>query len=291
MDLFLQVIANSIVLGSIYAVMAFGLVIVFGVMRVINFAHGVLAVLGAYASLQLYRSLGIDPFISLLVTVPLFFALGWLLYKILFSRLGPKSESTSMVVSFGVGIIIEVLIIMAWSANFQAISLEYGTNVISFGPVRLTYVRVISILIAFATVIALTVFLARAKLGKAIRAVIQDREAATYVGINVEHVAAVTFGIAIGSVALGGVLLGSVYAFYPAVHLDWIGRLFAIVVLGGMGSISGAFVGAFIMAFAESFVSLQFGSSWAPAVSFSLIILVLLLRPGGIAGVATAVRA
>jgi branched-chain amino acid transport system permease protein len=291
MDLFLQVLANGIVLGSIYAVMAFGLAIVFGVMRVINFAHGVLAVLGAYASLQLFQGLGIDPFVSLLVTVPLFFALGWILYKAVFSRLGRNSESASMVVSFGIGIVIEVLIIMVWSANFQAISPDYATNVIVLGPVRLTYVRVLAIVVALAAVVGLTAFLARSKLGKAIRAVIQDREAATYVGIDVDRVAAFTFGIAIGSVALGGVLLGTVYAFYPAVHLDWIGRLFAIVVLGGMGSVGGAFVGAFIVAIAETFVSLQFGTSWAPAVSFSIIILVLLLRPGGLAGVVAAKRA
>jgi branched-chain amino acid transport system permease protein len=196
-----------------------------------------------------------------------------------------------MVVSFGIGIAVEVLIIMIWSANFQAISPTYGTEVLTFGPVRLTYVRVIAIGIALAAVIGLTAFLARSKLGKAIRAVIQDREAATYVGIDVDRVAAFTFGIAIGSVALGGALLGTVYAFYPSVHLDWIGRLFAIVVLGGMGSVGGAFAGAFIVAIAESFVSLQFGTTWAPAVSFSIIILVLLSRPGGLAGVAAAKRA
>jgi branched-chain amino acid transport system permease protein len=291
MDLFLQVLANGIVLGSIYAVMAFGLAIVFGVMRVINFAHGVLAVLGAYVSLELFRSLGLDPFVSLVATVPLFFALGWVLYRVIFSRLGPRSESASMVVSFGLGIAIEVLIIMIWSANFQSISPDYATDVVTLGPVRLTYVRVLAIVIAGVAVVSLSTFLGRSRFGKAIRAVIQDREAATYVGIDVDRVAAITFGVAIGSVALGGVLLGTVYAFYPSVHLDWIGRLFAIVVLGGMGSVTGAFFGAYIVAIAETFVSLEFGTAWAPAVSFSIIILVLLLRPGGLAGATASKRA
>jgi len=291
LDLFLQTLVNGIVLGSIYAVMAFGLAIVFGVMRVINFAHGVLAVLAAYVTLQLFRSLGADPFLSLVVTVPLFFVIGWLIHRLLIVRLGTGRESSSMVVTFGLGIIIEVLIIMAWTANFQAISPEYANQVVAFGSLRLTYSRIMAMGIAVTSVLALTQFLARSKIGKGIRAVMQDREAATYVGVDVDHVASITFGIAIASVAIGGVLLGTVYAFYPSVHFDWIGRLFAIVVLGGMGSIGGAFFGAYVVAIAESFVTLYLGSAWAPLVSFSIIILVLLLRPGGLAGVRAMVRA
>ena len=290
-DLYLQTLANGLVLGSIYAVMAFGLAIVFGVMRVINFAHGVLAVLAAYVALQLFNSLGLDPFVSLVATVPLFFAIGWLVHRLLIVRLGAGRESASMVVTFGLGIIVEVIIIMAWTANFQSITPAYANEILAFGPFRLTYSRIAAMAIALASVLVLTQFLSRSKIGKGIRAVMQDREAATYVGIDVDHVAAITFGIAIASVAIGGVLLGTVYAFYPSVHFDWIGRLFAIVVLGGMGSIGGAFFGAYVVALAEAFVTLYLGSAWAPLVSFSIIILVLLLRPGGLAGMKTTVRA
>lgn len=291
MDLLLPTLANGLVLGSIYSVMAFGLAIVFGVMRVINFAHGVIAVLAAYVAFQLFQSTRLDPFLSLGLTVPLFFALGWLIHRLLIARLGANSESASMVVTFGLGISIEVLIIMIWTANFRSISPDYATEVVVFGPVRLSFVRLLAMVIAVTAVVLLVTFLGRSKTGKGIRAVIQDREAATYVGIDVEKVAAFTFGIAIASVAIGGTLLGTVYAFYPAVHLDWIGRLFAIVVLGGMGSIVGAFFAAYIVAIVETFVSLAFGTAWSPLVSFSVIILVLLIRPGGLAGLQTLRRA
>lgn len=290
MTLLLQVLANGLVLGSIYAVMAFGLAIVYGVMRVINFAHGVLAVLAAYVAFQLFQSLGFDPFLSLTATVPLFFVLGWLIYKGLIGRLGSVAESSSMVVTFGLGIAIEVLIIMLWTTSFKSISPAYATRNLVLGPVRLSYTRLIGLGLSVAVLFFLRSFLKGTKIGKGIRAVIQDREAATYMGVDVEHVSSLTFAIAIASVAVGGVQLGTIYAFYPSVHLDWIGRLFAIVVLGGMGSVTGAFLGAYLVAIAESLVSLYFGISWSPLVGFLVIILILLYRPGGLMGQGTLTR-
>lgn len=284
MNLLAQALANGIVLGSIYAVMAFGLAIVYGVMRVINFAHGVLAVLGAYLAYQLFESLGLDPFLSLVVTAPLFFALGWLLYKSLIGRLGDASESASMVLTFGLGIAIEVLIILVWTTGFKTISPSYATENIVIGGIRLSNSRLIGLGLSILVLMLLRFFLDKTKVGKGIRAVIQDREAATYMGVDVERVSSLTFAIAIATVAVGGVQLGAIYAFYPAVHLHWIGRLFAIVVLGGMGSVTGAFVGAYVVAIAESLVGLYFGLSWAPLVGFLIIILVLLYRPGGLMG-------
>ena len=284
MNLTLQALANGMVLGSIYAIMAFGLAIVYGVMRVINFAHGVLAVLAAYITFQLFQSLGLDPFLSLVITVPLFFILGWLIYKGLIGRLGAVAESSSMILTFGLGISIEVLIILLWTTSFKAIAPAYATQTVVLGVVRLSYPRLFALGLSAAVLFLLRSFLKSTKVGKAIRAVVQDREAATYMGVDVEHVSSLTFAIAMATVAVGGVLLGTIYAFYPSVHLDWIGRLFAIVVLGGMGSVTGAFLGAYLVAIAESLVSLLFGISWSPLVGFLVIILVLLYRPRGLMG-------
>jgi branched-chain amino acid transport system permease protein len=284
MNLALQTLANGMVLGSIYAIMAFGLAIVYGVMRVINFAHGVLAVLAAYITFQLFQSLGLDPFLSLVITVPLFFVLGWLIYKGLISRLGALAESSSMILTFGLGISIEVLIILCWTTSFKAIAPAYATRTVVLGVVRLSYPRLFALGLSAAVLFLLRSFLKSTRVGKAIRAVVQDREAATYMGVDVEHVSSLTFAIAMATVAVGGVLLGTIYAFYPSVHLDWIGRLFAIVVLGGMGSVTGAFLGAYLVAITESLVSLLFGISWSPLVGFLVIILVLLYRPGGLMG-------
>lgn len=290
MDLLLQVLANGVVLGSIYAIMAFGLAVVYGVMRIINFAHGVLAVLAAYVTFQLFQSLGIDPFLSLVITAPLFFGFGWLVYKGLISRLGELVGASSMVLTFGLGIAIEVLIILLWTTSFKSIVPSYATHTLVLGVVRLSYPRVLALILAIAVLLLLRAFFRATKVGRAIRAVIQDREAATYMGVDVERVSSFTFSIAMATVAVGGVLLGTIYAFYPAVHLDWIGRLFAIVVLGGMGSMTGAFLGAYLVALAESLVSLYFGISWSPLVGFLVIILVLLYRPGGLLGQGVLVR-
>lgn len=287
----LQVLVNGIALGSIYAVMAFGLAIVYGVMQVVNFAHGVLAVLAAYLAFQLYESWGLDPFASLAITIPLFFALGWLVYRVLLGKVDHGAGSGSMVVTFGLGIALEVLIILIWATNFRSISPAYLHQAIGWGAVRVTYGRLFAVTVAVAALLALTGVMNRTKMGKGIRAVMQDREAAGYVGIDVRQVCALTFAIAMASVAVGGTLLGTLYAFYPAVHLDWTGRLFAIVVLGGMGSIPGAFVGSYLVAMAEAGVSAWAGAAWAPLVSFSVIVLVLLLRPGGVAGVPVGGRA
>lgn len=287
----LQVLVNGIALGSIYSVMAFGLAIVYGVMQVVNFAHGVLAVLAAYLAFELYESWNMDPFMSLSITIPLFFVMGWLIYRVLIGKVDQTPGSGSMVVTFGLGIALEVLIILIWATNFRSISPVYLHQAIGWGAARVTYGRLLAMAVATAALLALSGLMSRTKVGKAIRAVMQDREAAGYVGIDVRRVSALTFAIAMASVAVGGTLLGTIYAFYPAVHLDWIGRLFAIVVLGGMGSIPGAFVGSYLVALAEAAVSAWAGAAWAPLVSFSVIVLVLLLRPGGIAGVPVGGRA
>ena len=284
MTLLPQTLASGIVLGSIYAVMAFGLSIVYGVMRVVNFAHGVLAVFAAYITYQLFQSLGLDPFLALGLTVPLFFALGWLIYKGLLSRLRGELESSSLLLTFGLGISLEVVIILLWTANFKSIVPSYSTHTLVLGPVRLSYPRLLALVFAVVVHAILRWFLRGTRIGKAIRAVTQDRETATYMGVDVEHVCALTFGIAVATVAVGGVLLGMVYAFYPAVHLLWTGRLFAIVVLGGMGSVTGAFLGSYLMGITESLVALFFGVAWSPVVGFLVIILVLLVRPSGLMG-------
>lgn len=291
MSLILQTLANGVVLGSIYAIMAFGLAIVYGVMRVVNFAHGVLAVLAAYITFQLFHSLGVDPFVALLVTVPLFFGLGGAMYRALISKMGDLVGSSSMVLTFGLGISIEVLIILVWTTSFRAISPPYATQAVALpGGVYLSYPRLTALGLSLGTLLALQFFLMRSRTGKAIRALIQDREAATYMGVDVERVSSVTFAISIATVAIGGTLLGTIYAFYPAVHLDWIGRLFAIVVLGGMGSVTGAFLGAYLLALAESLVSLLFGITWSPLVGFLAIIFILLWRPRGLLGQAVWMR-
>jgi branched-chain amino acid transport system permease protein len=285
MNLVLQGLVWGIVLGSIYAVLAFGLSLVYGVMRVVNFAHGILAVLAAYVAYQLFQSLGLDPFLSLGVSIPLFFALGCLIYKgLLLGKLGRESEYSSLLVTFGFGIALEVIIILLWTTRFKSITTSYSTSTLVLGPIRLSYARLIAVALAIIMLILLRGFLERTRIGKAIRAVTQDRETAMYMGINVEWVCTVAFGIATAAAAVGGTLLGVVYAFYPAVHLNWTARLFAVVVLGGMGSVVGAFLGSYLVAIAESFVALFLGVSWSPLIGFLTIVIVLLIRPSGLMG-------
>jgi branched-chain amino acid transport system permease protein len=245
----------------------------------------------AYITFQLVQWFDWDPFLTMVFTGPLFFGLGWLIYRMLIARLGTQAGASSTVLTFGLGVVLEVLIILTWATNFRSITPPYGTDTLVLGSVRLAYPRLIGLGLSILLLLLLQFFLKFTKVGKSIRAIVQDPEAAMYVGVDIRRVCALTFAIAMASVAVGGVLLGTIYAFYPAVHLQWIGRLFAIVVLGGMGSVSGTFLGAYIVAMAESLVTLYIGAAWAPLVGFLVILGVLLLRPTGLRGPGALARA
>lgn len=283
-----QLLGQSIVLGiltgGVYALMASGLTLIFGVMRVVNVAHAAMIVMSAYLSWVLYRTLGLDPLLSIIVLMPVFFVLGALGQWVVLRRLGGRDLTLTVLVSFGFAIILEGLQGSLWSSSFQAINTAYSLDSFNVFGIYVPLVRLLAAGAALALLGALFVVLSRTNLGRAIRATTQDPRTAALVGVNVEYVTTLAFGLGVAMAAAGGPLLGMLFAFYPATHWLWIGKLLAVVVLGGLGSLKGTFVAAMILGLAEQVAVVAISLDWAPLVFYLFLFGVLIVRPRGLFG-------
>lgn len=278
-----QALVNGILIGGIYALMAVGLSLIYGVMRIINLAHGALILLGAYLTYWLFKLYGIDPFLSLLITIPALFLLGLILQKVLFSR-STEDPMLSLLITFGLAIVLENSISLIWTADFRSIHPSYAATSWSAGGIIFPITQVGGAIAALVILGLLFLYMMKTDMGRATRATIQNREAAQLVGVNVAFVSLISFGLGAATAAAGGSLLGMMYAFYPSLHYEWIGKLFCVVVLGGLGSILGALVGAVILGLVESLVATYIGASWAPLAAYLILIFILVVRPEGLFG-------
>ncbi|MBI5252901.1 MAG: branched-chain amino acid ABC transporter permease [Euryarchaeota archaeon] len=278
----LQVAIGGVLLGAVYALLACGLNLIFGVMRVINVAHGELMMLGSYTTFWLFFLLGINPLLSLLFSIPLMFLLGMGIQKFLVSRVVKAPELMSLLVTFGISMFILSLALYFWSADFR--SVPYFTGSITLGSFAFSRPRVIAFGIAVVITLAVYIFLKKTKLGKAVRATSQSSEVAAICGVDVERIRLLTFGLGSALAAAAGSLLVVIYAVNPSTGQTFILKAFAIIVLGGMGSFLGAFIGALILGLAEAFTSFFFTAQLSEAVAYLLLILVLLFMPSGLLG-------
>jgi branched-chain amino acid transport system permease protein len=283
-DLLVQALVLGILTGGVYALMASGLTLIFGIMRVVNVAHAAMIVTASYASWFLYTTIGLDPILSILVVTPVFFGGGALAQRVVIRRLGNRDVTLSVLVAFGFAIILEGLMGALFSSSFQAIKTPYSLNSFEIGGVYVPLIRVLSAAASLTLLGALMLLLARSKLGRAIRATTQDPRTAALVGVNVDRVTMAAFGIGVALAAAGGPLFGMLFAFYPATHWLWIGKLLAIVVLGGMGSLSGAFAAAMILGVVEAIALAFLPLDWAPLVFYGVLFGVLIVRPQGLRG-------
>jgi branched-chain amino acid transport system permease protein len=283
-DLLVQSVVLGILTGGVYALMASGLTLIFGVLKVVNVAHAAMIVMSAYLSWMLYKTLGLDPILSIVILMPLFFVVGaagqWLVLR----RLGGRDLTLTVLVSFGFAIILEGLQGTLWSSSFQAINTSYSLNSFELGGFYIPLVRLLSGGVALVLLGALFMLLSRSNLGRAIRATTQDPRTAALVGVNVERVTMLAFALGVSMAAAGGPLLGMLFAFYPATHWLWIGKLLAVVVLGGLGSLKGTFVAAMILGLAEQVATVTFSLDWAPLVFYVFLFGVLIIRPQGLFG-------
>lgn len=278
----LQVAIGGVLLGAVYALLACGLNLIFGVMRVINVAHGELMMLGSYTTFWLFFLLGINPLLSLLFSIPLMFLLGMGIQKFLVSRVVKAPELMSLLLTFGISMFILSLALYFWSADFR--SVPYFTGSITLGSFAFSRPRVIAFGIAVVITLAVYIFLKKTKLGKAVRATSQSSEVAAICGVDVERIRLLTFGLGSALAAAAGSLLVVIYAVNPSTGQTFILKAFAIIVLGGMGSFLGAFIGALILGLAEAFTSFFFTAQLSEAVAYLLLILVLLFMPSGLLG-------
>jgi branched-chain amino acid transport system permease protein len=281
--LLIQVIILGLLVGGVYALMSSGLTLIFGVMRVINVAHGAFLILAAYLTYWIFESTGLDPIFSIAVTAPVLFLFGWGVQRYILSRL-ENPERSSVLVTFALAITMEGLMGTFWKTTFRSVKPEYASEVIKFMTYRIPVTRLIGFGAALLVLLILYLILYRTNLGRAIRATIQDRNAAQLVGVNVQSVSALTFGIGIATAAVGGSLLSMIYPFNASSQTDWITRVLSIIVLGGMGSLPGAFIAALILGMMEQLTAVIITLYWSPIVFYLFLFLTLIFRPQGLMG-------
>jgi branched-chain amino acid transport system permease protein len=277
-----QVIISGLLAGALYSMVALGLALIYGVMRVINIAHGTILMLGAYTTFWWFRLLGINPFVSLLVSMPLLFLLGMLLQRMLVTRVVDAPELSSLLLTFGISIALVNVAQLAFTSDLR--SVEFLTGAFLVGPFAVSKSR----LIAFAFAIVITAlafwFLQRTKLGKAIRATSQSSEVAMVCGINVQRIHLYAFGIASALAAAGGSLVAVIVAIQPEMGQVYTFKSFLVIVLGGAGNYPGALLGGMLLGLVEQLSSLFLTTQVSEAVAYVLLVLVLLLRPTGLLG-------
>ena len=279
-----RAVINGILGGGVYALMAVGLTLIFGVLDIINIAQGVLVILGAYLSYSLFTKAHIDPFLGLLITIPAMFIVGVVIHWAFISRLrGTERTSMTLLVTYAVALIIEGILFKIYGADNVQISPRYVNSSVHILGFYVGWVYIWGFILALVLVAAVYVMLYRTKFGRSVRAIMQDETAARLVGISVNKVAAVTFGIGVAVTAAGGLVYGETNAFNANSGYDLISRLLSIVILGGMGSVGGALGASVFMLTLESVVTI-WQPNWAVVVYYAALVIVLVYRPTGLFG-------
>jgi len=281
-----QSLVSGILTGSLYAMIGVGLTVVFGVMRIINLAHGELVMLGMYGAFWGLTLWKLDPFISILLWTPLMFLVGMLVYRFLLQAIIPGGELNTLLYTAGLSLLIANLALFVWTGDYRTIKLPYAML-----PMRPFGIAVpIPLAIAFGLAILITgalyFFLTRTDLGRAIRATSQNPEAAALMGVAVDRISMITFGLGSALAGAAGVLLAPSLYLYPTVGEILISKCFVIVVLGGLGSVSGAIAGGVLLGLVESLGAVYVSVAYKDTIGFVIFLLVLLFRPSGLLGVA-----
>jgi branched-chain amino acid transport system permease protein len=286
LDLFLNALVAGVLLGGFYAVVSLGISIAFGLLDIVNIAHPVFVMLGAYAAYSMNARFGLDPILTGVLFMPLFFGLGVLLYQVYYTSFERKGAESlrGLVFFFGVLFVVEVSLLLAFGVDYRLVEAPYIGESLRIGPVGLAFRLLVPCVIGMALTGALYLFLARTFFGRAIQAVSQDAFALRLMGANPFRIKRLAFGIAIATASLAGALLIMIGPVEPAMNREYIGRVFAVAVLGGMGSVGGTLVAALILGVVESLTATFSGPSWSVAVSFGVLLLVLAVRPAGLFG-------
>ena len=285
MALLFQSLVLGVLLGGLYALLAAGLTLYFGVMRVVMIAHAAFLVLAAYLTWYLHDRTGIDPLLTLFLTVPLFFGVGVLMQRVLVSRLKPATLTMmSVLLTFAVALVIEGALGWAFTGTQRRVQLGYSSSRIEFFGAQIPVVKLIAFGLAAVALTALFLLLKKTRFGQSLRATIQHKEAAQLVGIDTEKVAGYGFGLGLATAAVGGTALALDFTIYPSLHWHWIGPLMAIIVVGGLGSIPGAAIAAMVLGVSQSLLQLPMGTTWAQTVFYIALFGTLMVRPQGFFG-------
>jgi branched-chain amino acid transport system permease protein len=279
-----QLLISTVLLGGIYALIAVGLTLIFGIMRVVNFAHGEFLMLGMYLAFWSFTLWGVDPYFILVVAVPLFFAIGLGVYALVMRGVIHSSHNVQIFTTVGLSTALQIVALVLWTGDFRFVRPWESSVVVRILGAAFNLSQVIAFAVALLFTLALFAFMKWTHAGRVMRATAQDGEAATLMGINTDRVYRLAFAIGIACVGVAGVLVSPLYSVYPTAGLQFVLLAYVVVVLGGLGDMVGALLGALIVAGVEVIGSYVFGSAWKEVIYFVLFIAVLVFRPAGLFG-------
>jgi branched-chain amino acid transport system permease protein len=282
--IYLQIAANGLVLGGLYACIAVGFSLVWGVLNVINILHGSFIVLGSYVALYAYTYLGIHPFASIVIAGAALYCLGYVLQAGIINRVVAAPVLMTLTLTFGLDLVLNNGMLVAFTADYQAVNLAHPLGVLALGPIFLPGDRVAAMALALLLTVLLWRLLRDSRIGRAIVAVRMDREAAALMGVDVRRINAVTFAIGACMAGAAGALLSIIFPISPLNGPLFLGKAFVVCVLGGLGSVPGAMVGGLVLGVLESFCGYWFGPERAVTLSFALLLVLLFVRPSGLMG-------
>jgi branched-chain amino acid transport system permease protein len=280
----LQSVVNGLLLGGVYGCVGLGFSLVWGVTNVINLAHGAMIMLGAYVAFWAFHGVALDPFLALPLAVAAVGALGYGVQRYLVNFVVRSGVFMTLILTFGVQLILIDGALFLFTADYRAVTPSYGGAGLEIGPVVLPYVRVAIFVVSLLLTWLLHLFMTRTRTGNAIRATALNKDAAQLVGVNIGRIYAITFALGAGLAGAAGTLLSTLYAITPVMGQPLLGKAFVVACLGGLGTMWGSFIGGLVLGLAETVGAGVVGPSFQQAISFGLLVLILVLRPEGIAG-------
>jgi branched-chain amino acid transport system permease protein len=279
-----QLLVSTLLLGGIYALIAVGLTLIFGIMRVVNFAHGEFLMLGMYLAFWTFTLWGVDPYVTLVVAVPLFFLVGLGVYALVIRGVVRANHNVQIFTTVGLSTVLQNAALVVWTGDFRFVRPWYSAVVLRVGGAAFNLSQVVAFAVALLFTVALFAFMKWTHAGRVMRATAQDAEAATLMGIDTDRVYRLAFAIGIACVGVAGVLVSPLYSVYPTAGLQFVLLAYVVVVLGGLGDMVGALLGSLIVAAVEVVGSYTFGTAWKEVIYFVLFIAVLVFRPAGLFG-------
>ena len=274
----MQILINGILLGAIYALLGVGMSMMFGIVKLTNLAHGEFIIMGAFGSTILSSALGINPILTLVVTVPVMFLLGMVLQSVLINRVMLRGAEPALLVTFGLSIILKDAMLLLFTAEAQKIGVSYATASLNLGGISISVLNLVVFAISLITILVLTLFLRKTYMGRAIRATSDDTVAASLMGVSVKKTYGVAMGIAMATAAIAGLCVGMRWTFYPSSGGEYLLIAFGVVVIGGMGSIPGTLVAGLVFGLAQVIG----GANYGMFISYIVLLVMLAVRPQGL---------
>lgn len=278
----LQATIDGLLMGGVYAVTAIGLTLIFGVMKIVNFAHGALMMLGMYVTYWLFTLFGINPYLTVPFSIAIMFMIGWFIQRYLLNKIIDAPQHNQLLLTLGIMLFLQNLALFLWTPDYRNISIPGLSSSLQIGALSLNKPKLLAFFFALAITAILFLILHKTNLGRAIRATSQERDGASLVGIKVKNINAVAFGIGTACAGVAGSLIVPFFFTSPAVGSVFLLRAFVVAILGGLGNFGGALVAGLIVGLAESLSGLLFSGSWNDFVIYGIFIIVLLLRPTGL---------